>query len=86
MKEETKAKIAKYLERYHDYPKPLRKGKYIFIICMLILTVARWAIFYVAVNFDSFAMAFKEFMGYGPNNETIYQWSFANFEKYFVKI
>ena len=86
MKEETKKKVEKYFERYHDYPKPLRKGKYVFIFCMLILTVVRWAIFYVAVNVDSFTMAFKEFMGYGPNNESIYRWSFANFQKFWSEM
>lgn len=86
MREDTKNKIKKYFERYHDYPKPLRKGKYVFIFCMLILTVLRWAVFYVAVNIDSFTMAFKEFIGYGPNNESIYQWSFANFRLFWSEM
>ncbi|MBQ8685475.1 MAG: sugar ABC transporter permease [Clostridia bacterium] len=86
MKERTKAKIKKYFERYNDYPKPLRKGKYIFVFCMLILTIVRWAVFYVAVNFESIVMAFREFTGYGPNNEAIYRWSFANFEKFWSEM
>lgn len=86
MKDQTKAKLNKFFEKYHDYPKPLRKGKYIFIFCMLFLTVVRWAVFYVIVNIDSFTMAFKEFMGYGPNNESIYRWSFANFEKFWQEM
>lgn len=86
MKEEMKRKMQKYFERYNDYPKPLRKGKYIFIFCMLLLTVVRWAVLYVAVNIDSFAMAFKEFVGYGANNEAIYRWSFANFQHFWAEM
>ena len=36
MKDQTKEKVGKFFERYHDYPKPLRKGKYIFIICRIL--------------------------------------------------
>lgn len=86
MKEETKAKIAKYFERYHDYPKPLRKGKYFFIFCMLFLCVVHWLIFYVAVNSDSILMAFKEFVGYGEDNSEIYVWSLGNFRKFWQEM
>ena len=27
------------MSKYNDYPKPLRKGKYPFIICMLSLSI-----------------------------------------------
>ena len=81
-----KEKLLKFFERYHDYPKPLRKGKYFFVFCMLILSVISWAVFYVGVNFDSITMAFKEFVGYGENNESIYRWSFANFRRFWSEM
>ncbi len=86
MKQETKEKLEKFFERYHDYPKPLRKGKYFFVFCMLILCVINWVVFYVMVNIDSFLMAFKEFVGYDANNKEIYVWSFNNFKKFWEEM
>lgn len=43
-----------------DYmAKPLRKGKTLFIFCMVIVALVNFAIFYVAVNINSIIMAFK---------------------------
>lgn len=86
MKQETKEKLEKFFERYHDYPKPLRKGKYFFVFCMLILCVINWVVFYVMVNIDSILMAFKEFVGYDANNKEIYVWSFNNFKKFWEEM
>ena len=81
-----KEKISKFFERYNDRPKALRKGKYLFVFCALILTVINWGVFYVGVNIKSITMAFQEFMGYGPNNEEIYIWSFSNFQRFWQEM
>lgn len=86
MKAETKTKIEKYFERYHEYPKPLRKGKYIFVFSMLILCIVNWFVFYVMVNIDSILMAFKEFVGYGEDYKEIYVWSFNNFKQFWKEM
>lgn len=57
----------KFSERYNDFPKPLRKGKYPFIICMISLGIVMFAVFYVGINIQSILMAFRRFEGYGEN-------------------
>ena len=73
------------MRKYDDFPKPLRKRKYIFVFSMLILSVISWAVFYVYLNFSSIIMAFKEFVGYESGKE-VYRWSFANFERFWSEM
>ena len=74
------------MQKYHDYPKPLRKNKYKFITCMLIISIVSWAIFYVYKNFSSIMMAFQTFKGYGEGGEEIYEWGFGNFELFWQEM
>lgn len=79
--------VEKFLAQYNDYPKPLRKGKYTFVLVMLIPSIISWLIFYVAVNFESILLAFEQFVGYGPDGKTeIYTWGFGNFKKLFQEL
>ena len=73
----------KFSERYNDFPKPLRKGKYPFIICMISLGIVMFAVFYVGINIQSILMAFRRFEGYGENGNEIYSWTLENFGKMF---
>ena len=57
--ETKKAQFYEWMKKYEDYPKPLRKNKYKFIFCMLILSIISWAVFYVYKNLSSFYMAFQ---------------------------
>lgn len=76
----------RFMERYDDFPKPLRRRKYLFIVLMLSLSVASWAVFYMYVNFSSFVMAFRKFIGYGEGNEEIYVWSLDNFRRFWSEM
>lgn len=73
------------MRKYDDFPKPLRNNKYKFIICMLIISVISWAVFYVYLNLSSILMAFKQFVGY-VNGEEIYVWSLGNFTKFWDEL
>ena len=53
-------------KRYEDFPKPLRKHKYIFIFAMLILSVISFAVFYVGINLQSILLAFRKFIRENP--------------------
>lgn len=74
------------MKKYHDYPKPLRKNKYKFVICMISLSVVQWLIFYVYKNISSILMAFQTFEGFGPGGEEIYSWGFGNFELFWQEM
>lgn len=73
-------------ERYNDFPKPLRKHKYPFIILMLSLSVVSFAIFYVGINFQSILMAFRRFEGYAADGSDIYSWTTENFRNIFKEL
>lgn len=61
--------------------KPLQKGKGVFVFFMVIVTILNFLIFYVAVNVNSFVLAFQEHIGGGE-----YQFSFAHFQNVFENI
>ena len=66
----------------HDsMAKPIQKGKSVFILCMVIVTIVNFLVFYVAVNVNSFLLAFQEYVG---KNE--YVTSFYQFKKFFHEI
>ena len=79
-------KKQRFMLRYDDFPKPLRRRKYLFIVLMIGLSVVSWAVFYVYVNFSSILMAFQKFVGYGENYEEIYAWSFDNFRRFWAEM
>ncbi|MFR6640929.1 MAG: hypothetical protein ACLUSP_06080 [Christensenellales bacterium] len=74
------------MSKYNDYPKPLRKGKYPFIICMLSLSIISFAVFYLGVNIQSILLAFKKFTGYATDGSEIYVWSWDNFRNIFLEL
>lgn len=74
------------MSKYNDYPKPLRKGKYPFIICMLSLSIISFAVFYLGVNIQSILLAFKKFTGYAADGSEIYVWSWDNFRNIFLEL
>ena len=55
-------------------PKPFRKGLTPFIVGMLAVPVLWFFIFYVAVNFNSIIMAFREIAGIGDDGKLQYIW------------
>lgn len=73
-------------ERYYDYPKPLRKNKYPFIICMIGLSVVSFFLFFVNTNIQSILLAFKRFEGYAEDGTDIYKWSLYNFKLLFREL
>lgn len=74
------------MEKYADYPKPLRKHKYKFIFLMLLPSLASFAVFYVAINLQSILLAFREFTGYTPDGGETYIWSLENFRNIFREL
>ncbi len=48
-----------WLDRYDDLPRPLRRGKYPFIILGTALPIISFFVFYVGVNFTSILLAFQ---------------------------
>ena len=80
----TKVKFNEWMKNYEDYPKPLRRNKYKFIFCMLILSIVSWAVFYVYKNISSFVMAFQIYEGFDiVNRVDVYRFGFDNFVKFF---
>ena len=69
----------KLAETYQDFPKSLQKGKYLFILCMIIVPVVGFAVFYVTVNINSILLAFQRFTGYDEEGYEQYQWGFYQF-------
>jgi ABC-type sugar transport system permease subunit len=50
----------RFMSRYNDMPKGMRKGKYLFIFLMAFPALASFALWYVAVNFNMFVLAFQD--------------------------
>lgn len=74
------------MRKYDDYPKGLRKNKYKFVFCMLIVSIISFLLFYVYVNIQSILLAFKEFVDYADDGSEIYKWSFQNFSTIFKEL
>ena len=45
--------------------KPLQKGKNIFVLCLIIIPILNFLVFWVIVNINSFTLAFQEYVGKG---------------------
>lgn len=76
-KEEFQFKLA---ERYHDMPRPLQKGKYPFILAVIIIPIIHFFIFYVYLNFNSILLAFQETKYVSGVGEVV-SYTFDNFKK-----
>lgn len=74
------------MRKYDDYPKSLRKNKYIFIFCMLIISVVSFLVFYVYVNLQSILLAFQEFVDYADDGSRMYRWNLSNFRFLFKEL
>ncbi len=76
MSEELRKKLKK--NKYNDMPKALKKGRGLFIACMITLPILGFLVFYVAININSILMAFRKFEGYGENG-AVYSWTTEHF-------
>ena len=74
-RERKKVKI----DRYDDFPRPLRKGKVLFIIAMLSISIISFLVFYVYKNAQSFLLAFQRYTGIDKDGNRMFEWSFQNF-------
>ncbi len=64
-----------------------RVGELVFYWCILVIPLIQFFLMYLAVNFNSFLLAFKEYT-YDTINETLHtDWvGFKNFKQFFVDL
>lgn len=74
------------MRKYDDFPKSLRKNKYKFIFCMLILSVLSFCVFYIGTNVQSILLAFQKFVRENPMDPGHYEWSLDNFRNIFKEL
>ena len=74
------------MRNYDDFPKALRKNKYKFIFCMLILSILSFTVFYIGTNMQSILLAFKKFIRENPMDPGRYVWSLDNFRNIFKEL
>ncbi len=74
------------MRKYDDYPKSLRKNKYKFIFCFMILSILSFLIFYVGVNLQSILLAFQKFVRESPMDPGHYEWTLDNFRNIFKEL
>ena len=67
-------------KRYADLPKAFRKGKPLFLICMLAIPLAGFFVFYVGVNFTGILLAFQVDKG-TIDGVRKYAWSLEQFSR-----
>ena len=67
-------------------PRTFRKGSGLFVICMLIIPVAWFIVFYVAVNFNSIIMGFKQVKGVDVDGKKVFVFGLDNFRQLFFEI
>ena len=80
-KESLRARLKNAFVEQDTMPAPLRKGKGLFITCMIIVAVLNFLVFYVVVNINSFILAFQEYTGKGQ-----YIFSLVQFKTVFADI
>lgn len=76
---QQKLKKEKKRDIYDDFPKPLRKGKYLFVFSMLIISIISFFVFYIYQNAQSFLLAFQRYTGTDENGKRQFIWTFQNF-------
>ncbi len=74
---EVKAKKKSWFDKYNDLPKPLQKGKYLFIILGTLIPVIEFFVFYVGVNATSILLAFQKTQF--VNGVEVTSWTLGNF-------
>lgn len=74
---EVKAKKKSWLDKYSDLPKPLQKGKYLFILLGTLIPVIEFFVFYVGVNATSILLAFQKTQF--VNGVEVTSWTLGNF-------
>ena len=75
------AKVKNVFVEKDSMAKPLQRGKGPFIFFMVIITILNFLVFYVAVNINSFVLAFQEYIGKGA-----YKISLSQFQNVFENI
>ena len=80
--EEAQPKVTPVLRQLpkDDLPIGMRRGKNLFLICMLTIPVLGFCVFYIGINFQAFFLAFQESFGYDENNQEIIRWTTNNFK------
>ena len=66
------------MAQYDDMPRPLQKGKYLFIYSLIALPVLGFCVFYIGVNINGILLAFQQPV-YVGGKETFY-WTTRQFE------
>lgn len=64
-------------------PKSLQKGKVLFILAMVGVSVVGFLVFYVAKNINSILMAFQQIAGYDEEGKVTYKYTLDNFAMFF---
>lgn len=79
--EKPNATKKSWLDRYDDLPKPLRKGKYPFILMGTFFPIVSFFVFYVGINLSSILLAFQKTQFTGGKEVT--SWTLQNFVSVF---
>lgn len=85
--EEKKEKIQKkksFWDRYNDLPKPLQKGKYLFISLAVICPIITMIVFYVGLNITGFLIAFQRTTF--KNGQEVTYFTLENFKSVFQRL
>lgn len=77
-----KGRIKDYFYRYDDYPRSIQKGKYPFIILVIIIPILHFFVFYLGVNLMSILMAFQK-VKYVAGVGEVTSWTLENFQNVF---
>lgn len=65
-----------------EMPLPMRKGKTLFVLCMVTIPILSFLVFYVYKNISSFTMAFQQISGFSEGSIN-YEFTFDNFAMFF---
>lgn len=69
-----------------DMPKSMRRGKGIFVFCMVIVSLLHFFIFYVGVNYNSIVLAFRNLDFIDEQGVAHYIYSLQNFKNFFIEM
>lgn len=69
-----------------DMPKSMRKGKGIFVFCMVIVSLLHFCIFYIGVNYKSIMLAFQTVGNIDENGIVHYVFTLDNFKNFFIEM
>lgn len=85
MKKSFGYRVKELFTEKDDTPKSLQKGKGVFILAMVIVSLLHFFVFYVGINARSIILAFQR-MGFDENNVSYYYFSLQNFADFFNEL